>query len=347
MLGDGVEDDVAVLAVRAHPVDAARPAEAGPEVAAAGAPPPGLTASGRRLIAKAVRKPTVVIRPVQAWVFSNASGIMVSAIMVRIAPAATAVITALDLGRRAAEQHVAEQRGQAAGHGDRRSRRRRRTGAERPLRFMPAALERPSGTLEMKTAASTDRLTPPPAEQAQPQHDGLGDAVEQRADRDGGTAAGLLRLGRLLVPRPLAVPGAVPGEDEVRREVDDRAAEEAAAPWRAGRRCRAASSMRSNATAEMSTPDPNAMTDATTFGGTAATQAIRAPMTSAPPPSRPQSPASSQVGIRSSDVAAPRVPPRLRRSGVLLSRVAQQVPAEVRDGERDLARARPSRPGPS
>jgi serine phosphatase RsbU (regulator of sigma subunit) len=32
MLGDGVEDDVAVLAVRAHPVRAARPMEAGPEV---------------------------------------------------------------------------------------------------------------------------------------------------------------------------------------------------------------------------------------------------------------------------------------------------------------------------
>ena len=32
MLGDGVEDDVAVLAVRAHPVDADRPAEAGPEL---------------------------------------------------------------------------------------------------------------------------------------------------------------------------------------------------------------------------------------------------------------------------------------------------------------------------
>ena len=32
MLGDGVEDDVAVLAVRAHPVHVARPAEAGPEI---------------------------------------------------------------------------------------------------------------------------------------------------------------------------------------------------------------------------------------------------------------------------------------------------------------------------
>jgi serine phosphatase RsbU (regulator of sigma subunit) len=32
LLGDGAEDDVAVLAVRAHPLDAERPAEAGPEL---------------------------------------------------------------------------------------------------------------------------------------------------------------------------------------------------------------------------------------------------------------------------------------------------------------------------
>jgi serine phosphatase RsbU (regulator of sigma subunit) len=32
MLGTGVEDDVAVLAVRAHPVREGRPAEAGPEI---------------------------------------------------------------------------------------------------------------------------------------------------------------------------------------------------------------------------------------------------------------------------------------------------------------------------
>jgi len=36
MLGDGVEDDVAVLAVRAHPVDAAWPPEAGPELLRSG-----------------------------------------------------------------------------------------------------------------------------------------------------------------------------------------------------------------------------------------------------------------------------------------------------------------------
>ncbi|TFV71299.1 GAF domain-containing protein [Blastococcus sp. CT_GayMR19] len=40
LLGDGVEDDVAVLAVRAHPVDAERPAEAGPELLPAALPHP-------------------------------------------------------------------------------------------------------------------------------------------------------------------------------------------------------------------------------------------------------------------------------------------------------------------
>jgi serine phosphatase RsbU (regulator of sigma subunit) len=40
LLGDGVEDDVAVLAVRAHPVHVARPAEAGPELLPAALPHP-------------------------------------------------------------------------------------------------------------------------------------------------------------------------------------------------------------------------------------------------------------------------------------------------------------------
>jgi serine phosphatase RsbU (regulator of sigma subunit) len=40
LLGDGVEDDVAVLAVRAHPVHLRRPAEAGPELLPAALPHP-------------------------------------------------------------------------------------------------------------------------------------------------------------------------------------------------------------------------------------------------------------------------------------------------------------------
>jgi serine phosphatase RsbU (regulator of sigma subunit) len=41
LLGDGVEDDVAVLAVRAHPVNTVRPAEAGRELLPAALPHPG------------------------------------------------------------------------------------------------------------------------------------------------------------------------------------------------------------------------------------------------------------------------------------------------------------------
>jgi serine phosphatase RsbU (regulator of sigma subunit) len=41
LLGDGVEDDVAVLAVRAHAVNTVRPAEAGPELLPAALPHPG------------------------------------------------------------------------------------------------------------------------------------------------------------------------------------------------------------------------------------------------------------------------------------------------------------------
>jgi hypothetical protein len=47
---------------------------------------------------KATRHPSEVMTPVQVRVRSNASGIIVSAIMVRIAPAATAVMTAIASG---------------------------------------------------------------------------------------------------------------------------------------------------------------------------------------------------------------------------------------------------------
>src|SRR5690242_20500692 len=43
----------------------------------------------------AVKKPATVIRPVKLWACSNASGIIVSANMARIAPAATAVVAAM------------------------------------------------------------------------------------------------------------------------------------------------------------------------------------------------------------------------------------------------------------
>jgi len=51
--------------------------------------------------------------------------------------------------------------------------------------------------------------------------------------------------------------------------------------------------MRSNDSAEISTPDPNAMTAAMARGGTATTHAIAAPSSSADPPKSPHSPAIS------------------------------------------------------
>src|SRR3954469_8643202 len=57
------------------------------------------------------------------------------------------------------------------------------------------------------------------------------------------------------------------------------------------------------------------MTEATTLGGTLVNQAIAAPITSVPPASSPQSPASAQTGIDSSfprTPADPATPPRRR-----------------------------------
>src|SRR4051812_27229031 len=185
---------------------------------------------------------------------------------------------------------------------------------------MPAALDSPSGTLEMKTAASTDRLTEPPDTRLSPR------------TTDSGTPSSRAPMA---MAEPLPACSCSDGwrsPDRFRIRAPRRArarfaARYTTAPTRNPSAVAArppvltASSMRSNATAEMRTPEPNAITDATTFGGTGVNQAIRAPMTSAPPPSNPRTPASSQVGI----------------AGPLLVGVAQQVAAEVRNGERDLA----------
>ena len=98
MLGEGVEDDVAVLAVRAHPVTSPGRSRRARRSCLRRFPPPPDGAAQAKLIAKAVRKPIAAISPVQIWVFSKASGIIVSAIIVRIAPAATAVISATACG---------------------------------------------------------------------------------------------------------------------------------------------------------------------------------------------------------------------------------------------------------
>jgi hypothetical protein len=54
MLGEGAEDDVAVLAVRAHPAEGERPAEAGPEVLPGAARPPAQARAAAARTASAI-----------------------------------------------------------------------------------------------------------------------------------------------------------------------------------------------------------------------------------------------------------------------------------------------------
>src|SRR5690349_3091388 len=93
-----------------------------------------------------------------------------------------------------------------------------------------------------------------------------------------------------------------------------------APPWRT------ASSTSSNARAEISTPAPNAMIPAMILGGTRTHQAIAAPMTSAPPATRPHSPASSHVGICFLLLLPDRAAPVGPRSGP-----PRRSPAELQD----------------
>src|SRR4051794_25420351 len=94
--------------------------------------------------------------------------------------------------------------------------------------------------------------------------------------------------------------------------------------------------MRSKATAEMRTPEPKAMTEAMTTGGTRTNHATSAPNTSAAPPSRPHSPACSHVGtaLLSSDTRDSCPTASVANPSV---GVAEEVAAEVRHGEGDLA----------
>ena len=195
----------------------------------------------------------------------------------------------------------------------RRRQRRPRVARRRPPATRPKTADswrrnscrRPSGARRKRNRLGQDR-------------DRLGDAVEERPDRDRGTAARLLVLGRLLVAGPLAVLGAAAGERGVRGQVDQRAAEETGR----GRRSppvSAASSMRSKATAEISTPEPKAITEATTSWGHADEPGDQG--------------ADDQRAARQQPPESRLQPGRHRCSSLV--GVAQQVPAEVRDGEGD------------
>src|SRR4051812_29963255 len=107
-----------------------------------------------RPMVKATMNPRTAISPAYKCARSNASGIMVSAIITKIAPAATAVMTATVTGeadsRDKAPRSPARPLAMAMPHQIAKT-----YLAVRPLLFMPAALESPSGRLEMKIAART------------------------------------------------------------------------------------------------------------------------------------------------------------------------------------------------
>src|SRR3954471_10885941 len=97
-----------------------------------------------------------------------------------------------------------------------------------------------------------------------------------------------------------------------------------------------ASATRSKASAEMSTPAPKDITDATTGRGTRTNQATSAPTTSAPPASNPHRPAWSQIGT------GPLLPirgcqpvPTCLRMSIYAQRQVVEV-AEARPGARRL-----------
>ena len=173
---------------------------------------------------KAARNPTAVIRPVQAWVRSNASGIMVSASMARIAPAAMAVMTAMG-GRGVAQRERADQRGESAGHRD---------AAPHPedvFRAPPGAFHPGSAGQALGNVGDGDRgqyghADAAATEQRQAQDHRLRDAVQQRTDGDCRPAPGLLQLRGLLALRTLAVPGPAACQRVVRPDVHHGAGDE-------------------------------------------------------------------------------------------------------------------------
>src|SRR5699024_8790899 len=115
----------------------------------------------------AARKPRVATSPVYRDSSANASGIMVSAIIARIAPAARALTTERAAGGApsSSAKPASEASPEASAIAAQIPNTYRRL---RPARFQPALLERPSGTLEMNTAANIGTLSPGPARTLSP-----------------------------------------------------------------------------------------------------------------------------------------------------------------------------------
>src|SRR5699024_12645957 len=122
----------------------------------------------------AARKPRVASNPVYRDSSANAAGIMVSAIIARIAPAARAWTADRAAGGApsSSAKPASEASPEASAIAPQIPKTYRRL---RPARFQPALLESPSGTLEMNTAANIGTLSPGPARTHDAGDHGLGD----------------------------------------------------------------------------------------------------------------------------------------------------------------------------
>src|ERR1051326_6015388 len=110
---------------------------------------------------KAAKNPSTVINPAKSWAASNASGIIVSASMARIAPAATAVVAAITSTEKLLKSTYPRYDANAemtaiAVHTP------KTYFGERCAFFIPDELDSASGMFEIKIAATVTALTAPP-----------------------------------------------------------------------------------------------------------------------------------------------------------------------------------------
>jgi len=150
-------------------------------------------------------KPAQVARPTLLPAFANPSGIIVSASMVRMAPAAKAWVTAIVLGG-APPSSPNPTAADAADSNATPSHSPRIHRGECPALRSPVAADSDSGTLDRNTAATTATPTPPPPSSDAPMATDSGNAVQHRTEHDRpGRPASLLATGALAVPRATLV----------------------------------------------------------------------------------------------------------------------------------------------
>src|SRR3954462_10608211 len=242
-----------------------------------------------------MRNPITVMSPAKSCSCANASGIMVSTSIDKIAPAATAMVAAITLALKCRKavyptNAAIPEITAIAPHTPNTYLR------ERPACFIPAELESPSGTFERKTAATVTRLTAPPEIMLTPMAidsgipsskapTAIANPLPSLSCSDGCWSPERLRcfapfferyqLANVYTTDPLTKPSA-----------------QAANPPRLN-----ASSIKSKASAEINTPLPNAMMAATVLCLMLEKYPIPAPTNNAEPPNNPQRSDSNDVGI--------------------------------------------------